>query len=126
MWLAFTDEDDDLSLDLLSVKGNKINIQWALRLNFKIYQPLKIKHLDMSCNYIGDKGSKELQIYFIKNTYLEHLDLSNNFMSREGIRRIKELIKMNAQLKTLVIKGNQDMMKNAEMCERMTRHNEQE
>lgn len=76
-------------------------------------------------NYLGDKGAKELQIYFLRNSHLEYFDISNNYLTREGIRRIKELVKINSKLKTLVLKGNADMMKNAEMCERMTKNDEQ-
>lgn len=36
LWLAFSDQDDSLELDHLSVKGNGINDQWAKRLNYKL------------------------------------------------------------------------------------------
>ena len=76
LWICFNDEEDDLKLDFLSAKGNKINIEWALRLNFKLTSPLKVKNLSLGNNLLGDKGAKELLIYFKNNAYLETLDLS--------------------------------------------------
>jgi len=96
LWVAFTDEDDDLVLDLLSVRGNKINVQWAVRLNFKICSALKVRKLDLGYNFLCDKGAKEIETYFLKNPYLEYFDISYNFLTREGLRRIKELIRTNS------------------------------
>lgn len=77
IWLAYNDSDDDLYLDELSVKNNGINKQWAVRLNFKLCQPIKAKKIDLSDNNLGDKAAKELQTYFLKNPYIEVLNLSN-------------------------------------------------
>jgi len=95
LWHAFSDSEDSLVLDLLSARGNKINVQWALRLNFKICSVLKARSLDLGFNHLGDKGVKELQVNFTKNEWLESLDLSQNSLTRMGCRRLKELVRTN-------------------------------
>ncbi len=124
MWLAFNDPEDDLCLDFLSVRDNGINIPWSLRLNFKLCNPLKVKHLDLSNNKLSDKAAKEFQSYFLKNKYIEILDLSYNGMSREGLRRVKEIIRFNTNLRELRVIGNRDIEDNIEMCERRARYDE--
>jgi hypothetical protein len=41
-----------------------ISLEWAVRLNFKLSNPLKVRHLDFGENQLGDKGAKEIQAYF--------------------------------------------------------------
>jgi Ran GTPase-activating protein (RanGAP) involved in mRNA processing and transport len=93
-------------------------------LNFKIASALKVKHLDMSNNPMGDKAAKEFSTYFSKNQILESLTLANIGITREGIRRLRELIRYNPQLKTLVLKENPGIIGNVEMCERRCRFDE--
>lgn len=96
LWLAYNDpEREDMILDKLAVRQNKINVQWAVRLNFKLCNPLRIRHLDLGENILEDKSAKEIQVYFLKNKVLEVLDLSHNQLRRAGLRRIKELIRYN-------------------------------
>lgn len=79
LWFAYNDPDrPDMVLDKLNVRANGINTQWAIRLNFKMSDPLRVKHLDLSSNLLGDKAAKEIQVYFMKNKYIETLDLSSN------------------------------------------------
>jgi hypothetical protein len=125
LWLAYNDPDrEDMILDHLSVRGNNINPQWAVRLNFKMSNPLRIRHLDLGENTFNDKAAKEIQVFFTKNKYIEVLDLSYNSLMRAGIRRIKELIRVNTNIKTLIFKGNPEIEKNIELCERRQRYNE--
>jgi hypothetical protein len=67
LWLAFSDQDDTLSLDYLGVKSNGINDPWAKRLNYKLSQPIKVRKLDLSENYLGDIAAKEITTYFMDN-----------------------------------------------------------
>ena len=70
LWLGFSDNEDSISLDLLSVRGNSINVLWARRLNFKICNLIKARHVDLGSNNFSDKGAKELAVYFTKNDHL--------------------------------------------------------
>lgn len=60
----------------------------------------------------------------MKNPHLEHLDISYNFLTREGLRRMRELIKYNSSLRVIDLRGNSDLIINAEICERASRFNE--
>lgn len=61
LWLAYNDPDrPDMVLDRLSVRKNGITVQWAIRLNFKMSNALRVRHLDMSHNMLGDKAAKEV------------------------------------------------------------------
>ena len=44
--------------------------------------------------------------------------MSYNQLKREGMRRIKELIRVNTSIKQIIFKGNIDVERNIEMCER--------
>ena len=85
--------------------------------------PLRIRHVDLGENELNDKAAKEFQVYFAKNKHIEHLDFSNNQLSRTGIRRLNELMQ-NPNIKTLAFKGNDQIEKNIEMCERRQRQDE--
>lgn len=85
---------------------------------------MKVRHLDLSENFLGDKAAKDLTIYFVDNPTIEVLNLSNNGMTREGLRKVKELIHANSNLTELIIKGNQDIEDSIEMCERRMRAKE--
>jgi len=124
LWLAFSEEEDSLSLDFLGMRGNGLDVQWAVRINDKLSQPLKVKHLDLGSNLMGDRGAKELQLYFIRNETIQVLDVSHNQISREGMRRLKEMVRYNTNLRKLVLKGNINVMGNIEMIERRERYSD--
>lgn len=124
MWLAYSDPEDNLSLDKLSVRGNHIDSTWAKRLNRKLSCPLKVKNLDLSENDIGDDAAKSIMVYFSDNAHIEVLDLSSNNFTREGLRHLKELPWYNPCIKELIVKGNKDIDDSVEMCERRMRSSE--
>ena len=74
--------------------------------------------MDIGENLLGDKGAKEMQAYFQRNKTIEVLDVGYNLLKREGMRRIKEIIRVNTNVKLIVFKGNIDVDRNIEMCER--------
>ena len=124
LWIAFSDINDDLKLDALSVRGNNIGLEWAKRLNSKLSSPLKVKSLDLGDNCLNDPGSKYLATYFSHNTHIESLDLSCNGLTKDGLRSLKELIWLNGGLKELILRGNLDIDESVEMCERRMRVSE--
>ncbi|TNV87656.1 hypothetical protein FGO68_gene4521 [Halteria grandinella] len=124
LWLAYSDQDDDLKLEYLSVQNNGIDVGWAKRLNYKLCQPIKAKHIDLSNNKLNDKATKDLTTYFDSNKHIEILNLSHNGMTREGLRHVKEIVYRNAYIKELIVKGNQDIDESIEMCERRARASE--
>ncbi len=61
IWIAFSDPDfSHLELDELFVRGNSINHAWANRLESRIGNPLRVKHLDLGENILNDKAAKEI------------------------------------------------------------------
>ena len=93
-------------------------------MNRKLSSPLKVKHLNLSENELGDAAAKSLKVYFSDNPNIEVLDLSSNGMTREGLRHIKELPWFNSKLRELIVKGNKDIDESVEMCERRMRSSE--
>ena len=66
------------SLDLLQIRQNNLTAGMMKRVRAKLQHGVRIRHLDMAENELGDKGAKYLCQFLEGNRHLEQIDLSAN------------------------------------------------
>ena len=99
------------SLDLLSLRENKLDMYDIRRLRRKLLYGVQIKHLDISDNMLGNKGVKYLCEYLEDNVALQQLSLCNNEISEKGALRTIELFNSCPNLQKINLSGNEKMSK---------------
>ena len=106
------------SLNLISLKNNKLDYTMMRRLKNKLYKEVHIKKIVLSDNNLGDKGAKYIWDYFDKNSILEHMEMNNTGITEVGSLRLVELFKTCSSLKSISIANNEKVQKVVQITEK--------
>lgn len=100
------------------------------RIRAKLQHGVRIRHLDVAENELGDKGSKYLCQFLERNPHVEHIDLSANKLTVVGAVRVTRLLPSGLggapqadecpRLKVVRIGRNENMKEIISVCERRT------
>ncbi|XP_015771028.1 PREDICTED: protein NLRC5-like isoform X2 [Acropora digitifera] len=94
------------SLELVDLNGSDFSHRLFSTLFLALRVNTSLTSLDLSENFIGDKGANSLSEALRVNISLTYLDLGGNSIGNEGAHSLSEALRVNTSLTSLRLDGN--------------------